>query len=218
MDEDIKKIFDEDSREKKMAAHGAKYRASRTGKIGAMKMPSDFAGKEYKKSSPLLSYKIEDIINMINNGSLLKKLIMERIDTDYEYFRSILEQTIDAIFETNEKVITIMLSELDSLRKKVEDLNTDNNNNNNLYNRAMKNSQVFQVNENTLEISNKDVVELKMRVFKRLNETEDAGIRLTSNNVLKRHPVINYYLYQQKLWPGYKKMIEDYQLNFKSSQ
>ena len=208
MKEDISKLFLEDTREKKLVAQGARYRASRTGKIGTMKMPSDFAGKEYKKSSPLVTYKIEDIINTINKAPLLKKIIFERMDADYKHFRESLDEILDSVFETNQELITIMLNEVTELKKDLDIIKEHLHEHSIALQEKDKQQQSYYKEEK--------IEELKVRVFKRLNEAEDAGIKLTSNNVLKRHPVINYYLYQQKIWPGYRKMLEDYHENFKA--
>ncbi|MDK2986032.1 MAG: hypothetical protein PWQ96_1675 [Clostridia bacterium] len=213
LNENIEKIFTQDSKDKKQIAYGAKHMASRTGRIGSIKMPSDFAGKEYKKNSEIISYKIDEIIEMISQTPFLKSLILEKMDLDYQHFRSALETTIDNIFNINHQVLQAMLTELDNVKKEIQDTKSNISSDNilNTDNLSYETSDEIIAKKEFKKASNaKSIKECKERVFERLKETEEAGIRMTSNNVLKRHPVINYYLYKQKLWNGYKEMITEY--------
>ncbi len=214
--ENIEKMFTQDSKEKKNIAHGAKHMASRTGRIGSLKMPSDYAGKDYKKSSETVSYKVDEIIQMLSQTPYLKKLILEKLDHDYEHFRSAIEKTADEIVNINNQMLNIILEELNNVKEEVLYLKNSINYNSKYTKQTTKeayntlNDEMPPKKQYKKSSHAKSDEECKERVFERLQETESAGIRMTSNIVLKRHPVINYYLYKQKIWDGYKDMIDEY--------
>lgn len=107
MDE-ITTLLEQDVRDKSRTAQGAKHRATRTGKVGKIRMPADFLGKEYSRSSKPVSFSVEEMLYTLQETPTLKQLLLERMEAEYQNYKLAIERTIEAVYKiTEQSLITV---------------------------------------------------------------------------------------------------------------
>lgn len=126
--EDVEKMFNQDSKEKKRIGNNVKYRATRLGRVGKMLMPSDLSkDHKYARNSRTLSYSVEDILSMLQETSTLKELLMERLDAEYEHYRLAIDRTLSAVGTIVEKPMGAVNKAMIELLGVMNDMNTELN-------------------------------------------------------------------------------------------
>jgi len=97
--EDIRRIFEQEVREKKLSARGAQKKRGRRGLVGKMLTPADFAGREYRRPGNLSAFNITDLITKLSQAPTLKEVLLSKMDEEYKNYRLATEKTIDAVAE-----------------------------------------------------------------------------------------------------------------------
>ncbi|MHB0886546.1 MAG: hypothetical protein ACYC41_11780 [Bacillota bacterium] len=99
MDDDIRRIFEQEIREKKVSARGASKKKGRRGLVGKMVTPADFSGREYRKPGDLSAFNFNDFITKLSQAPTLKEVLLARMDEEHKNYRQATERTIDAVAE-----------------------------------------------------------------------------------------------------------------------
>lgn len=124
--EDLEKLFNEDVKEKKTAARGVRNRASRTGKISKVNLPSDFLGSEYKRSTKPVSFSVDDVLYILQETPTLKELLMQRLDAEYQNYALAISRTIDAVARIQERALEAVLVRIDAIQSDLRYLEKEN--------------------------------------------------------------------------------------------
>ncbi|HEY3313794.1 MAG TPA: hypothetical protein VGL40_00735 [Bacillota bacterium] len=122
MDEDIKRIFEQEVREKRVSARGARKKKGKRGLVGKMLMPADFAGREYRQARDLDSFNITDLITKLSQAPTLKQVLLSKMDEEYKTYRMATERTIDAVAEVVKLAIEPLATEVCRALDRLEEL------------------------------------------------------------------------------------------------
>lgn len=105
MDDDIRRIFEQEVREKKVSARGASKKKGRRGLVGKMVTPADFSGRDYRKPGDLSAFNFNDFICKLSQAPTLKEVLLARMDEEHKNYRQATERTIDAVAELVKVVV-----------------------------------------------------------------------------------------------------------------
>jgi len=95
--EEIRVMLCKDNIELKRTGRGIRGRASRTGKISSMRMPSDIAGRDYKKNSKPISFNIEDMLTILRDTPTIKDLLMNRVVEERSHYEDVISNVLEGI-------------------------------------------------------------------------------------------------------------------------
>jgi len=206
--DEISGLFEQDRREKARAAQGAKHRASRTGKVGKLRMPADFLGKEYSKSSRPVSFTVEELLQMLQDTPTIKQLLLERLETEYQNYKLAIQQTVDTVYKITELALYSVQDELAEIRQEVREMKSCLHS----LERHGEQAERFQRGPALIPGSNRgrSHEQMKEHVFKKIDQMRSLGLSICLENVLNYFPGATYYLYTLKLWRGSQEMFDEY--------
>lgn len=211
MDE-IATLLEQDTKEKSRTAQGAKHRATRTGKVGKMRMPADFLGKEYSRSSKPVSFSVEDMLYTLQETPTIKQLLLERLETEYQNYKLAIERTMDAVFKVTEQALLAVQEQINSLQREllqqknlIQDLEYRQRT-------APGGSPASGSGKPKRQGRKRSPLEMKEHVFGKMAQMEAGEQELTLENILHFFPGVTYYLYTLKLWSGIQEMLAEYHL------
>ena len=113
--EEIARMLQQDNIELKRTGRGIHGRASRTGRISSMRMPSDIAGKEYKKSSKAISFNVEDILQMLKDTPTIRDMMMERIGEEHKHYEDAIGKVLEGVDGVVSKVMEQVVGTIGSM-------------------------------------------------------------------------------------------------------
>ncbi|MEW6663102.1 MAG: hypothetical protein ACOY9Y_03270 [Bacillota bacterium] len=207
--DEITSLFEQDRREKAKAAQGAKHRASRTGKVGKLRMPADFLGKDYSKSSRPVSFTVEELLRMLQDTPTIKQLLLERLEAEYQNYKLAIQQTVDTVYKITELALYSVQEELQELRQEVQDMKSRLHS---LQSYGEARPGRFQQGPALIHGSGRgrSPEQMKEHVFKKIDQMQSLGLNICLENVLNYFPGATYYLYTLKLWQGCQEMFDEY--------
>ncbi len=112
MEEDIRRLFEQEVREKRVSARGAQKKKGRRGLVGKMLTPADFSGREYRKPGDMNSFNITDLLTKLSQAPTLKEVLLSKMDEEYKTYRLATERTIDAVAEVVKMALEPMAQQL----------------------------------------------------------------------------------------------------------
>jgi hypothetical protein len=207
--DEITSLFEQDRREKTKAAQGAKHRASRTGKVGKLRMPADFLGKDYSKSSRPVSFTVEELLRMLQDTPTIKQLLLERLEMEYQNYKLAIQQTVDSVYKITELALYSIQDELAEIRQEMDDIKSRLQH---LKREEKAHPGRFQKRPTLIHGSSRgrSPEQMKEHVFKKIDQMQSLSLHISLENVLNYFPGTTYYLYTLKLWPGSQEMFADY--------